>query len=169
MCINSAETSLFRDAQSVPSVAKFVRKGTTTRNPCLASRKFDVPFCNAPVVPHAEFKCRCAVPRPLQHASTHRFFPALRLVLPVHSLIFYDVMRSMVPQGFAETYPENPKVVSDMTSMHHIHEAGILYNLGERSRIRDQRPYTFMVSCRRIGTLLYNTHDVTVPGGIDLP
>lgn len=33
-----------------------------------------------------------------------------------------------------------------MTSLHHIHEAGILYNLGERSKLRDQRPYTFMVS-----------------------
>ncbi|CAN0100971.1 unnamed protein product [Scytosiphon promiscuus] len=31
-----------------------------------------------------------------------------------------------------------------MTSLHHIHEAGILYNLGERSKLRDQRPYTFM-------------------------
>lgn len=33
-----------------------------------------------------------------------------------------------------------------MTSLHHIHEAGILYNLGERSNLEDQRPYTFMVS-----------------------
>lgn len=49
-------------------------------------------------------------------------------------------------QGFAETYPQNPKVVSDMTSLHNIHEAGILYNLGERSKIKNQRPYTFMVS-----------------------
>eukprot|EP00752_Nemacystus_decipiens_P009414 g8417.t1 len=46
--------------------------------------------------------------------------------------------------GFGETYPPNPKVVSDMTSLHHIHEAGILYNLAERSKLRDQRPYTFM-------------------------
>eukprot|EP00903_Cladosiphon_okamuranus_P006607 g6454.t1 len=46
--------------------------------------------------------------------------------------------------GFGEVYPPNPKVVSDMTSLHHIHEAGILYNLGERSKLRDQRPYTFM-------------------------
>lgn len=53
-------------------------------------------------------------------------------------------------QGFGETYPENPKVVSDMTSLHHIHEAGILHNLGERAKLRNQRPYTFMVSflCR---------------------
>lgn len=50
-----------------------------------------------------------------------------------------------VPQGFGETYPPNPKVVSDMTAMHHIHEAGILHNLGERSKLKDQRPYTFMV------------------------
>ncbi|CAM9169756.1 unnamed protein product [Laminaria digitata] len=31
-----------------------------------------------------------------------------------------------------------------MTSLHNIHEAGILYNLGERSKLLNQRPYTFM-------------------------
>ncbi|CAM9142326.1 unnamed protein product [Ectocarpus sp. 6 AP-2014] len=46
--------------------------------------------------------------------------------------------------GFGETYPPNPKVVADMTSLHHIHEAGILHNLRERSKLQDQRPYTFM-------------------------
>lgn len=49
------------------------------------------------------------------------------------------------PQGFGETFPTNPKVAADMTALHHIHEAGILYNLGERSKLRNQRPYTFMV------------------------
>lgn len=51
-----------------------------------------------------------------------------------------------VLKGFGETYPPNPKVVSDMTALHHIHEAGILFNLGERSKLKNQRPYTFMVS-----------------------
>ncbi|CAM9603433.1 unnamed protein product, partial [Sphacelaria rigidula] len=46
--------------------------------------------------------------------------------------------------GFGITYPHNPKVVSDMTALHHIHEPGILYNLGERSKIDNQKPYTFM-------------------------
>ncbi|CAM9665996.1 unnamed protein product [Ascophyllum nodosum] len=46
--------------------------------------------------------------------------------------------------GFGETYPHNPKVVSDMTALHHIHEASILYNLGERAKLDNQRPYTFM-------------------------
>eukprot|EP00903_Cladosiphon_okamuranus_P011080 g10459.t1 len=46
--------------------------------------------------------------------------------------------------GFGETHPHNPKVVSDMTSLHHIHEASILYNLGERAKLENQRPYTFM-------------------------
>lgn len=32
-----------------------------------------------------------------------------------------------------------------MTALHHIHEAGILFNLRERSTLEDQRPYTFMV------------------------
>jgi len=32
-----------------------------------------------------------------------------------------------------------------MTALHHINEAAILYNLGERSKLKDQRPYTFMV------------------------
>lgn len=48
-------------------------------------------------------------------------------------------------QGFGETHPHNPKVVSDMTALHHIHEASILYNLGERAKLENQRPYTFMV------------------------
>eukprot|EP00752_Nemacystus_decipiens_P009380 g8383.t1 len=46
--------------------------------------------------------------------------------------------------GFGETHPHNPKVVADMTSLHHIHEASILYNLGERAKLENQRPYTFM-------------------------
>lgn len=50
-----------------------------------------------------------------------------------------------VLQGFGETHPHNPKVVSDMTALHHIHEASILYNLRIRSAIDNQRPYTFMV------------------------
>ncbi|CAM9285240.1 unnamed protein product, partial [Hapterophycus canaliculatus] len=49
-----------------------------------------------------------------------------------------------VDLGFGETHPHNPKVVSDMTALHHIHEASILYNLGQRARTDDQRPYTFM-------------------------
>eukprot|EP00904_Undaria_pinnatifida_P007253 jgi/Undpi1/3658/HiC_scaffold_16.g07028.m1 len=44
--------------------------------------------------------------------------------------------------GFGETYPHNPKVVADMTALHHIHEAGILHNLGRRAK--EQKPYTFM-------------------------
>eukprot|EP00752_Nemacystus_decipiens_P008749 g7810.t1 len=46
--------------------------------------------------------------------------------------------------GFGEAHLHNPKVVSDMTALHHIHEAGILYNLRERSKLEDQRPFTFM-------------------------
>eukprot|EP00904_Undaria_pinnatifida_P007215 jgi/Undpi1/3623/HiC_scaffold_16.g06993.m1 len=46
--------------------------------------------------------------------------------------------------GFGETHPHNPKVVADMTSLHHIHEASILYNLRIRAAIDNQRPYTFM-------------------------
>lgn len=52
-------------------------------------------------------------------------------------------------QGFGETFPTNPRVVPDMTSLHHIHEAGILHNLRERSKLRNQRPYTFMVREKR--------------------
>lgn len=48
-------------------------------------------------------------------------------------------------QGFGDTHPHNPKVVADMTSLHHIHEASILYNLRERAKVDNQRPYTFMV------------------------
>ncbi|CAM9971674.1 unnamed protein product [Pylaiella littoralis] len=46
--------------------------------------------------------------------------------------------------GFGEAHPHNPKVVADMTSLHHIHEAGILHNLGQRAELKNQRPYTFM-------------------------
>ncbi|CAM9101018.1 unnamed protein product, partial [Hapterophycus canaliculatus] len=49
-----------------------------------------------------------------------------------------------VDLGFGEAFPPNPKVVADMTALHHIHEAGILHNLGERSKLKGQRPYTFM-------------------------
>lgn len=59
------------------------------------------------------------------------------------ALRFYP---AVVAQGFGEAHPQNPKVVSDMTALHHIHEAGILHNLGERSKLKDQRPYTFMVN-----------------------
>lgn len=54
---------------------------------------------------------------------------------------------SAAKQGFGETYPHNPKVVADMTALHHIHEAGILHNLGKRAK--EQKPYTFMVSAAR--------------------
>lgn len=67
-------------------------------------------------------------------------------ILLVYCFFFVFLFFPLSAQGFAETYPPNPKVVSDMTSLHHIHEAGILYNLGERSKLRNQRPYTFMVS-----------------------
>lgn len=50
-----------------------------------------------------------------------------------------------VAQGFAEKWPHNPKVVSDMTALHHIHEPSILFNLGERAKLDNQQPYTFMV------------------------
>lgn len=42
--------------------------------------------------------------------------------------------------------PKNHGVVADMTGLHHIHEAGILHNLKERSRPWRQTPYTWMVS-----------------------
>lgn len=32
-----------------------------------------------------------------------------------------------------------------MTALHHLHEAGILYNLGQRADLKNQKPYTFMV------------------------
>lgn len=51
-----------------------------------------------------------------------------------------------IVQGFAETHPCNPKVVSDMAAMHHIHEPGILHNLRERAKLENQRPNTFMVT-----------------------
>lgn len=73
-------------------------------------------------------------------------------------MLLADVRRipAVVVQGFGEALPKNPKVVADMTALHHIHEAGILYNLGERSKLKDQRPYTFMVSfpCHRPRVIL---------------
>lgn len=58
---------------------------------------------------------------------------------------------SAAKQGFGETYPHNPKVVADMTALHHIHEAGILHNLGRRAK--EQKPYTFMVGAARCRVL----------------
>lgn len=45
-----------------------------------------------------------------------------------------------------------------MTSLHHIHEAGIMYNLGERSKLRNQRPYTFMVSTQKWQKIWVRSH-----------
>lgn len=55
-------------------------------------------------------------------------------------------------KGFGEAHPHNPKVEADMTALHHLHEAGILYNLGQRADLKDQKPYTFMVSRRSEAT-----------------
>eukprot|EP00752_Nemacystus_decipiens_P009298 g8309.t1 len=50
----------------------------------------------------------------------------------------------VIDLGFGEAHPHNPKVEADMTALHHLHEAGILYNLGQRAALKDQKPYTFM-------------------------
>lgn len=63
----------------------------------------------------------------------------------LNPVVLAFVFMSLTGQGFGETYPHNPKVVSDMTALHHIHEAGMLHNLGQRAQLRDQKPYTFMV------------------------
>lgn len=49
-----------------------------------------------------------------------------------------------VDRGLA--LPLNPRVTNDMTSLYYIHEAGVLYNLEERAKLDDQRPYTFMAN-----------------------
>jgi myosin heavy subunit len=38
--------------------------------------------------------------------------------------------------------PVNPAVVDDITSLHFIHEAGILHNLQQRSKQNPPKPYT---------------------------
>lgn len=81
-----------------------------------------------------------STPRGVSHQIP--YFPCK---LTVNTFLRYEPPTA-VAQGFGETFPSNPKVVSDMTSLHHIHEAGIMYNLGERAKLRNQRPYTFMVS-----------------------
>lgn len=68
-----------------------------------------------------------------------------------HTAAFCYASRWML-QGFGETYLHNPKIVSDMTALHYIHEAGILYNLGRRAVLDNQRPYTFMVRNTGRGT-----------------
>ncbi|TMW58718.1 hypothetical protein Poli38472_010277 [Pythium oligandrum] len=47
--------------------------------------------------------------------------------------------------------PQNPRVTDDMTALYYIHEAGVLHNLAERSKLdgpdkKGQRPYTFMAN-----------------------
>lgn len=54
-----------------------------------------------------------------------------------------------VDRGLA--LPMNPRVSDDMTALYHIHEAGVLHNLAERSKLsgtdgKDQKPYTFMAN-----------------------
>lgn len=67
-----------------------------------------------------------------------------------HLIVMFVLVGRCTPavfaQGFGEAHPQNPKVVSDMTALHYIHEAGILHNLRERSKLSNQRPYSFMVS-----------------------
>lgn len=38
----------------------------------------------------------------------------------------------------------NPRVVGDMASLMHLHEAGILHNLSERANPQHQHPYTYV-------------------------
>ena len=38
----------------------------------------------------------------------------------------------------------NPRVVGDMASLLHLHEAGILHNLSERASPQQQHPYTYV-------------------------
>ncbi|KAG5175947.1 P-loop containing nucleoside triphosphate hydrolase protein [Tribonema minus] len=57
-----------------------------------------------------------------------------------------------------QVHMQNPKVVADMTALHHINEPGILHNLRVRSDLRNQRPYTYM------GTILICVNPLrTVP------
>ncbi|TYZ57604.1 hypothetical protein PybrP1_003944 [[Pythium] brassicae (nom. inval.)] len=54
-----------------------------------------------------------------------------------------------VDRGLA--LPLNPRVTDDMTALYYIHEAGVLHNLAERSKVdggdgRGQKPYTFMAN-----------------------
>ncbi|KDO24461.1 hypothetical protein SPRG_20866 [Saprolegnia parasitica CBS 223.65] len=49
-------------------------------------------------------------------------------------------------RDIGDLYRVNPRVVDDMTSLYYIHEAGILENLNVRSRLDNQRPYTFMAN-----------------------
>ncbi|CAK4167413.1 unnamed protein product [Aphanomyces euteiches] len=49
-------------------------------------------------------------------------------------------------RDIGDVYRVNPRVVDDMTSLYYIHEAGILENLNVRSRLDNQRPYTFMAN-----------------------
>lgn len=49
-----------------------------------------------------------------------------------------------VDRGLA--LPLNPRVTDDMTSLYYIHEAGVLYNLEQRSSMAETKPYTFMAN-----------------------
>ena len=49
-----------------------------------------------------------------------------------------------VDRGLA--LPLNPRVTDDMTALYYIHEAGVLHNLEERSKLDNPRPYTFMAN-----------------------
>lgn len=52
--------------------------------------------------------------------------------------------KGTVDINFQETHRHNPHVVPDMTSLHYLHEASILYNLGVRAA--EHKPYTYMGS-----------------------
>jgi hypothetical protein len=50
--------------------------------------------------------------------------------------------KSIVDTGFQDVFVANDKVVSDMSSLNHMHEPGILYNLEQR--FLSALPYTYM-------------------------
>lgn len=91
-------------------------------------------------------------PRPGALQTLRHFIRDIRIryaisnfrVTPITTMAM--VVSTARSQGFGEAHLHNPKVVADMTSLHHIHEAGILHNLGQRAQLGDQNPYTFMVS-----------------------
>lgn len=114
--------------------------------------------CFVRCIAAAPHRPRSVVPRALQGFGdecvlvffSFRFHKIWRRFCSLrHCTPTFVAPRCLPLQGFGETHPHNPKVVSDMTSLHHIHEASILYNLRIRAAVDNQRPYTFMVRNRR--------------------
>ncbi len=81
-------------------------------------------------------------------------------VPPSHTIQFKD--KSELSAGILRLNPEG--VVEDMTSLYNMHQAGVLFNLEQRSELSNQLPYTFVANVLVAVNPLQRNHSVPEHG-----